>query len=83
LGEVEILLLEPYPCNTKDELTARERHWIDQNNNLLNKTRPSITEEEKNYYQNHKEEHNNKSRQYYLDNKKIINDKKSVKYNHI
>jgi hypothetical protein len=80
-GDVEIILLESYPCNSKDELTARERYWIDQNNNLLNKIRPSLTEEEKNYYQNHKIEHNEKSKQYYLINKEIISNRKSIKYN--
>ena len=45
-GDVEIILIESYPCNSKDELTARERHWIDQHNNAINKIRPSITKEE-------------------------------------
>jgi hypothetical protein len=35
LGDVEIILLESYPCNSKDELAARERHWIEQNKNLI------------------------------------------------
>jgi len=60
LGDVEIILLESYPCNSKDELRARERHWIDQHNNLVNKARPVITEEErkqlkKTHIQNNKE----------------------------
>ncbi len=60
LGEVEIILLEEYQCNSKDELTARERYWMEQNNNLINKVRPSISNEEldqskKQYYENNKE----------------------------
>jgi len=48
LGEVEILLLETYPCNSKDELISRERHWYNLNKELsINKLRPSITKEEK------------------------------------
>ena len=56
LGDVEIILIESYPCNTKDELTARERHWYDLNKVLaVNKYKPSITYEEK--LKNHKELH--------------------------
>jgi len=28
-GDVKIVLLENYPCDTKDELLAREQYWID------------------------------------------------------
>ena len=28
LGDCEILLIETYPCNGKDELHAREGHWL-------------------------------------------------------
>lgn len=31
LGDVEIILLENFPCNSKDELHAREDYWIQQN----------------------------------------------------
>jgi hypothetical protein len=34
LGDVEIILLESYPCNSKDELTSRERYWYDLNKEL-------------------------------------------------
>ena len=27
-GDVSIILVETYPCDSKDELTARERFWI-------------------------------------------------------
>jgi hypothetical protein len=44
LGDVEIILLETYPCNSKDELVARERHWMDQNRDIIiNKVIPFRT----------------------------------------
>ncbi len=48
LGDVEFILLELYKCNSKDELTARERYWIEQNiNNVINiMTRPNVSKEE-------------------------------------
>ncbi len=47
LGDVEIILLETYPCNSREELVAREKHWMEQYNNLVNKSRPVITEQER------------------------------------
>ena len=35
-GNASIVLVENYPCNSKIELTARERHWI-ENNECVNK----------------------------------------------
>jgi hypothetical protein len=29
-NDYEIILIEPYPCNNKDELYARERQWTNQ-----------------------------------------------------
>ena len=53
LGDVEIILLEAYPCNSRDELRARERYWIEQANNmnLINvRKKPYITVEERRQY---------------------------------
>jgi hypothetical protein len=41
----EIVLIENYPCATKDELRARERYWYDTVDNC-NKCKPMRTEEE-------------------------------------
>jgi hypothetical protein len=63
LGEVEILLLETYPCNSKDELISRERHWYDLNKELsINKNRSSISNEEKIEFKN---EHYIKNKEHY------------------
>ena len=43
---MKMLLIEEYPCETKQELLWRERFWID-NNNCINKYKPIITKEEK------------------------------------
>lgn len=45
-NDYNIILLESYPCKNRDELLARERYYID-NNNCINKNRPIITEDEK------------------------------------
>ena len=41
-----IELIENYPCNTKEELLFRERHWIDQTE-CINKSTPILSVEEK------------------------------------
>lgn len=41
----EIVLIENYPCSTKDELHARERYWFDNIENC-NICKPMRTEEE-------------------------------------
>jgi len=41
----EIILLENYPCASKDELRSRERHWFDNIENC-NIVKPALTEEE-------------------------------------
>ena len=46
-GEVEIVLIENYSCNDKNELHAREKYWIDQNKDkIVNKNIPARTQKE-------------------------------------
>ena len=45
-NHVKIILIEAYTCNNKDELTARERYWIDELKPSLNKCKPTETEQE-------------------------------------
>ena len=52
-GKVKIILVENYPCNTKDELLKRERFYI-ENNDCINHKIPSRTRKE--HYQDNKEE---------------------------
>jgi group I intron endonuclease len=43
---VDIILIENYPCNSKEELHARERYWIEELKPNLNKYIPTRTIEE-------------------------------------
>lgn len=45
-NNVEIILIENYPCSSKDELNARERKWIDELKPDLNKQLPCRTIQE-------------------------------------
>ena len=57
----DIILVENYPCKTKDELFARERHWIEQID-CVNKFVPGRTPAE--YYKKNKEMIAKKSKEY-------------------
>ena len=46
LGTVNIELIENYPCDTKQELEARERFHIENEPNALNKQHPGRTKAE-------------------------------------
>jgi hypothetical protein len=76
-GEAVIVLIELFPCKSKEELFSRERYYI-ENNDCVNKNIPMRTQKEyrienadkikersKEYYIDNKE----RSKQYYIDNK--------------
>jgi hypothetical protein len=65
----EIVLLELYPCSCKEELHARER-WYIENNECVNKYIPTRTIEE--YYQDNKEQIKGQKKKYYETNKEQI-----------
>ena len=69
-GSYEIVLLELYPCNTKDELHARERFHIENINDCVNKVIPTRTHIE--WVKNNKNHVNEYQRQYYEQNKDIL-----------
>ena len=48
----KIVLVESYPCNNKDELTRRERYWI-ETTECVNRQIPTRTRQE--HYQDNKE----------------------------
>ena len=72
VGEPKIILIENYPCKTKDELLARERFYI-ENNECINKCIPLMTRKE--YYIKNKEYFSLKAKQYYIEHKEIIKQK--------
>jgi hypothetical protein len=49
LGNPEIVLIESFSCDNKEELFARERYYI-ENFECINKNRPNRTPEEKKEY---------------------------------
>jgi hypothetical protein len=51
-GDYEITLLELCPCNSRDELTARERYWV-ETIKCVNRCIPGRTRKE--YREDHKE----------------------------
>ena len=68
LGLVQISLLEDYPCNTKEELISRERHWIELHLDILvNKNIPTRTNKE--YYEDNKEKEKERHKKYIEANK--------------
>lgn len=46
-GNYEMLLLEAYPCNSCDELHARERYWIEKMEQCVNQYIPTRTVNER------------------------------------
>ena len=63
-GNCKIVLLELYPCNSKDELLARERYYI-ENFDCVNKKIPGRTMKE--YVEDNKECIKEYKRKYYND----------------
>lgn len=68
-GDYDIILIENYPCDSKDELLKRERYYID-NTDCINKVRCHITTDERKEYQ----------KNYAETNKDIINEKSKIWY---
>ncbi len=67
--DVDIVLLEDFKCDNKDQLHARERKWI-ESMDCVNKVRPIITKKERKEY---KKDYDVKYRE---DNNDKINDKR-------
>jgi hypothetical protein len=79
VGTPEIILLENYPCETKEELLKRERYWI-EGNQCVNHCIPYRTQKEtielkKQYQQYNKEQLAEYYKQWIQDNKQTLNKK--------
>jgi len=85
----EMIEIEKYPCNDKNECSARERYWKELFKASLNIRTPSRTQKEyqednadiikenrKEYYIKNKDEIINKTKEYRLLNKDIIKERK-------
>jgi hypothetical protein len=80
-ADYNIILIELFPCNSKDELLARERHYKDTLI-CVNKNRPIISNVEKKEYTkqygakyraDNKEYIKNRNAKYYTDHKEHVN----------
>lgn len=83
-GNYEITLLETYPCNTSDELTARERFWIESMDHV-NRVIPIRTDEEwkeyfQVYYQANADKVKERMMKYYQANRDQIKEKIKEKF---
>jgi len=72
-GNYDIVLCEEFPCENKEQLHARERKWIEENE-CINKRIPSQTTHERHEYMKEWSEKNRKKRCEY--NKKYRNNQK-------
>jgi hypothetical protein len=88
LGDIDIVLLEEFPCENKEQLHKRERYYIDSNN-CVNKVLPTRTYKEycdenkdklKEYYENNKEDILEKNKAYRALNKDSIKQHKKEYY---
>ena len=68
-----IILVEVFPCNSKDELRARERYYI-ENNECVNKCIPGRTQQEsrRNYCEQNKEKIAEYKKNWGLQNKEHV-----------
>ena len=71
-NNVLISLIEDYPCNSKKELEEREKYWLLQFPDAINKNIPTQTWQER-WYKNH--EHNlTRQNKYKKDNKEYLSE---------
>jgi predicted RNA-binding Zn-ribbon protein involved in translation (DUF1610 family) len=75
--DIELILVEPFPCQNKDQAKARERFWIERDG-LLNSSIPTRTDKE--YRDANKTRMSAWSKQYYVENKQKINDRNNLNY---
>lgn len=81
-----IVLLEAFPCNSKDKLRAREQHWINEfvglciNKNKAYSTIEEIRKGKKIYQQENAEKIAESKKIYYQENIEIIKQRKKKYY---
>ena len=82
-NDFDIILVEKYPCESKEQLLSRERFYI-ENNECVNITVPTRTPKEYNtlYYQLNKDKLIETSKQYYEANKEDIKEHRKDYFKH-
>jgi len=85
-GDYEIVLLELYPCNSKDELHARERHYVETldcvNKQIPNRSKKEYRLKNKDNFKEYNKEYNLKNKdkrkeynkEWYIKNKDKLNE---------
>ena len=76
--DCKIVLVEDYPCNSRYELYARERYWIENTPNCVNKNLPTRNINE--WRDLHKDEIKCKCKEYYLNNTDKVKNKRMEYY---
>ena len=76
-GQYRIELIESFPCDSRDELNAREGHYIRQMD-CVNKVIPGRTKKE--YRENNREKISELKKEYYQNNKEKIKEWKNQKH---
>ena len=77
--DYEMILIENYPCQSREELERREG-WYIRENPCVNRCIPGRTHRE--YYEHNREEILENRKVYYQDNLVEIREKSKVKYDH-
>ena len=73
----DIILIENFPCTTKEELHSRERYWI-ENTDCVNKCIPTRTQKE--YQEVNKEKYIKYHKEYFIKNKEKISENKKKRW---
>jgi hypothetical protein len=80
--DAQIVLVESFPCNSKDELTAREQYWINEyrevSTNIKNAKGLNIEkrkQRQRRLYQKYKAKNNTKDKQRYIKRKERLLEK--------
>ena len=80
---ITIVLLENYPCNTKNELKARELHYI-TTNNCININKPFVCDipfsDIKAWHKEYRQANTEHRKEYYTINKEQLNEKQKEYY---
>lgn len=77
MGDYDIVLVEHYPCTSREELNSRERHFIDKLD-CINKAKPALTrtqEELKEYQKQYRQDHKDQLKAYHQNYRKKHGDK--------
>ena len=69
----DLVKIEDFPCNNKEDLHKRERYWIETLNSSLNRAIPTRTKKE--YDKHYEKEIKERRKAYYEENKKSINER--------